>query len=113
MPPTNDVLATATAAFAVATWIVPPAIYFLRARAKFSLVAVGRVIALFVQTACLSVVTLVLAISTLVFSQAPGWGWFGLAAIGVYWFVIVIFLLIGDHTARRRQREMGRNLDQP
>ena len=73
-----------------------------------SLASVGRVIGFLMLTALLSAVALVLAILTLVLSERSGWGWFGLAAIGVYWLAFVTILLVSDHLARRRRQETGR-----
>jgi hypothetical protein len=50
----------------------------------------------------------VLAILTLAFSDRSGWGWFALAAIGVYWLAFATSLLVSDHLARRRRQETGR-----
>jgi uncharacterized membrane protein YbhN (UPF0104 family) len=110
MPAIDDVLAVATAAFAVAAWVVPPIRYVVsfRRKPRDSLSVVGRVIGLVVLTAILSAVALVLAILTLVFSERSGWGWVGLGAIGAYWLAFGAFLLISDHLARRRRRETGR-----
>lgn len=84
------VLAGTTAVFAVATWVLPPANYMLSFRCKPkssspSLAAFARAIGLVLFSACLSLVTLILAILTLAFSDRTGWGWFGLGAIGAYW----------------------------
>ena len=65
-------------------------------------------IGLIVLTAILSAVALVLAILTLAFSDRSGWGWFALAAIGVYWLAFATSLLVSDHLARRRRQETGR-----
>jgi uncharacterized membrane protein YbhN (UPF0104 family) len=107
MPAIDDVLSVATAAFAVAAWVVPPIRYVLsfRTKPRDSLSVVGRVIGLVVLAAILSAVALVLALLTLVFSERSGWGWFGLGAIGAYWLALVTFLLVSDHLARRRRRE--------
>ena len=111
MPAIDDVLAAATAAFAVAAWVVPPVRYVLsfRNKPRDSLSVVGRVIGLIVLTAILSVVTLALALLTLVFSERGGWGWFGLGAIGVHWFAFAACLLIYDHIAHRRGARTGRS----
>jgi uncharacterized membrane protein YbhN (UPF0104 family) len=110
MPAIDDVLAVATAAFAVAAWVVPPVRYVVsfRRKPRDSLSVVGRVIGLVVLTAMLSAVALVFAILTLVFSERGGWGWFGIGAIGTYWLAFVAILLISDHLARRRRQEAGR-----
>jgi len=109
MPTIDDVLAVATAAFAVAAWVVPPVRYALSFRKgpRDSLSVVGRVIGLFVLTALLSAIAVVLALLTLVFSERTGWGWFGLGAIGVYWFAVATFFLISDHLARRCRQQNG------
>src|SRR5437763_1058890 len=98
MPTIDDVLAVATAASAVAAWVVPPVRYVLsfRKKPRDSLSVVGRVIGMVVLTAILSAVALVFAILTLVFSARSGWGWFGLGAIGTYWLVLVAVLLVSD-----------------
>jgi hypothetical protein len=108
MPAIDDVLAIATAAFAVSAWVVPPVRYALsfRKRPRDSLSVVGRVIGLFVLAAILSALAVVLALLTLTFSERTGWGWFGLGAIGVYWFAVVTFFVISD--ARRRREQNGR-----
>ena len=105
MPAIDDVLAVATATFAVATWVVPPVRYVLsfRKKARDSLVVVGRVIGMFVLAGLLSVVALVLALLTLVFSQHTGWGWFGVAAIGAYWIPLGIAVTMSHLIWRRRQ----------
>jgi uncharacterized membrane protein YbhN (UPF0104 family) len=111
MPAIDDVLAVAAAAVAVAAWVVPPVRYvlsFRRRKPRDSLAVVGRVIGLIVLTAILSAVGLVLAILTLAFSDRSGWGWFALAAIGVYWLAFATSLLVSDHLARRRRQETGR-----
>jgi len=43
----------------------------------------------------------------LMFSERSGWGWFGLGAIGVYWFAVVTFFVISDNLARRRRQQDG------
>ena len=111
MPAIDDVLAVAAAAVAVAAWVVPPVRYvlsFRRRKPRDSLAVVGRVIGLIMLTAILSAVALVLALLTLTLSERSGWGWFALAAIGVYWLVFVTSLLVSDHLARRRRQETGR-----
>ena len=115
MPAIDDVLAVSTTMFAVATWVVPPVRYLLsfRRKPRHSLAVVGRVIGLFVLAGLLSAIGLVLAILTLAFSDRTGWGWFGLGTIVMYWFAVAVFALIADHTARRRQRELGRQIDRP
>ena len=107
MPAMDDVLVVATAAFAIAAWVVPPVRYALSFRKgpRDSLSVVGRVIGLFVLTAILSAVAVVLALSTLAFSERSGWGWFGLGAIGVYWLAVVTFFVISDNLARRRRQQ--------
>jgi len=107
MPATDDVLAVATATFAVAAWVVPPVRYMLsfRKKPRDSLAVVGRVIALIVLAAILSAIAVALAILTLMFSERSGWGWFGLGAIGVYWLAFASSLLISDHLARRDRRK--------
>ena len=105
----DDVLAVATAAFAVATFVIPPVRYALSFRKgpRDSLSVVGRVIGLFVLTAILSAVAVSLALLMLMFSERSGWGWLGLAAIGVYWFAVVTFFVISDNLARRRRQQDG------
>ena len=109
MPAIDDVLAVATAAFAVAAWVVPPVRYVVsfRRKPRDSLSVVGRVIGLFVLTAILSAVAVALALLMLMFSERSGWGWLGLAAIGVYWFAVVTFFVISDNLARRRRQQDG------
>src|SRR5215475_16121160 len=108
MPTIDDVLAVATAAFAVAAWVVPPLRYLLsfRRKPRDSLAVVGRVIGLVVLAAILSVVTLLLAVLTLTFTLHAGWGWFGVGAIALYWLAFVIVLLVTDNAGRRR--DVGR-----
>jgi hypothetical protein len=115
MPVIDDVLAIATAASAIATWFVPPVRYLLsfRRKPRDSLAVVGRVIGLFVLAGLLSAIGLVLAILRLAFSDRTGWGWFGLGTIAMYWFTVAVFAVIADHTARRRQRQLGRQIDWP
>src|SRR5271165_4607523 len=104
MPAIDDVLAAATAAFAVAVWVVPPVRYLLsfRKKARNSLAVVGRVIGLFVLAGLLSAIALVLALLTLVFSQHTGWGWFGVAAIGAYWIPLGTAVAVSRLIWRRR-----------
>jgi len=106
MPSFSEILAIVTIIFAIATWIVPPVRYALsfRKKPRDSLSVVGRVIGLVVLAAILSVVSLALAVLTLIYSERTGWGWFGVCAVGVYWFGVVIVLLISDHLARRRRQ---------
>ena len=108
MPAIDDVFAATTAVFAVAAWVVPPVRYLLsfRRKPRDSLAVVGRVIGLVVLAAILSVVTLLLAVLTLTFTQHAGWGWFGLGAIALYWLGFITFLLTTDNAGRRR--EIGR-----
>ena len=58
MPDIDDIVATAAAGFAVATWVVPPVRYQLSFREgpRDSLSVVGRAIGLFVLAAVLSAV---------------------------------------------------------
>jgi uncharacterized membrane protein YbhN (UPF0104 family) len=109
MPAIDDVLAVATATFAVAAWVVPPVRYMLsfRKKPRDSLAVVGRVIALIVLTAILSVVAVALAILTLAFSGRSGWGWFGLGAIAAYWLAFMTSLLVSDYLARRARQGNG------
>jgi hypothetical protein len=105
-----DSIGFATAALAVAAWVVPPLRYALsfRKAPRDSLASVGRVIGLVVLTAILSAVTLLLAVLTVMLSDRGTWGWFGIGAIGLYWIAFAALLLIGDHFARHRRQESGR-----
>ena len=103
----DDVLAVATAAFAVATFVIPPVRYALSFRKgpRDSLSVVGRVIGLFVLTAILSAVAVVLALLMLMFSER--FGYVPLRDGRVYWFAVVTFFVISDNLARRRRQQDG------
>ena len=104
MPAVDDVLAVSTAAFAVAAWVVPPVRYLLsfRRKPRDSLAVVGRVIGMFVLAGLLSAAALVFALLTLAFTQRAAWGWFGLAAIGVYGISLVTAAAVSDLMRLRR-----------
>jgi hypothetical protein len=109
MPDIDDIVATAAAVFAVATWVVPPVRSQLSVRKgpRDSLSVVGRVIGLFVLAAMLSAAGFLLAIATLVFTGRGSWGWFSVGLIGAYWLALVTWLLITDYFAQRRRQESG------
>jgi hypothetical protein len=105
MPAIADVLAVATAAFAVTAWVLPPVHYTLTSwwGALHSLAAVGRVIGAITLAAFLSAVGLVLAVLTLAFSDRTGWGWFGLGVILALWLTCAAVLVVADEIKRRRR----------
>jgi len=101
----SDVLAIAALVFAVATWVFIPMRLALARKPKGSLSAVGLMIGTLFATACISVVGLLLAVLTLVFSERAGWGWFGLATIATFWLTFATVLVVGDHYKRRQRKE--------
>ena len=94
--------------FGLATWIVPPllaALYWNKKRS--SLASVGFTIYLFVVAACLSAVSLSLALLTLIFAQDANWAWLALLAIAAFWLSGIILISVGERR-HRRAREVSK-----
>jgi hypothetical protein len=108
-PSSARIIDAAALVFAVATWTVPPLIYALIPKAKTSLAAVGRVIGLVVQAACLSVIALWLALVTLVLAPDPHWAWPAILTVVAFWILGAVLLGVGSVVRRRQENARSRS----
>jgi len=102
VPGSGRIIDIGAVVFGLATWIVPPllaALYWNKKRS--SLASVGFTIYLFVVAACLSAVSLSLALLTLIFAQDANWAWLALLAIAAFWLSGIILISVGERRHRR------------
>jgi hypothetical protein len=109
VPSSARIIDAAALVFAVATWTVPALIYALIPKAKTSLAAVGRVIGMVVQAACLSAIALWLALVTLVFAPAQHWAWPAILTVVAFWILGAVLLGVGSVVRRRQENARSRS----
>jgi len=109
VPSSARIIDVAALVFAVATWTVPALIYALIPKAKTSLAAVGRVLGLVVQAACLSVIALWLALVTLMFAAEQHWAWPAILTVVAFWISGAVLLGVGSIVRRRQENARSRS----